>query len=110
MAYITGKMAGICAIFRFPACADPPARSESFEELIENIEVLASSVFALPVDLHAKDLPLLCAAIRARCTWFVTGDQKDFGHLFDETIQGITVITPLRLAQLMARDHRDEGS
>lgn len=83
-----------------------PAWSESFENLIESIDVLASSVFALPVTLDAKDLPLLCASIRARCHYFVTGDLKDFGHLFDTTVQGTTVITPLRLAQIMARDSR----
>ena len=33
----------------------------------------------------------------------VTGDRKDFGHLFEQEIHGVNVITPLRLAELLDR-------
>ncbi len=85
-----------------------PSWSGPFENLIENMELQPSSVFALPVTLDTKDLPLLCASIRARCHYFVTGDQKDFGHLFDRTILGVTIIRPLRLAQILAQDKGSE--
>jgi hypothetical protein len=58
-------------------------------------------VFPLPIKLDGKDVPLLCAAIRASCQYFVTGDQRDFGHLYDHTVGGVTVISLRRLAELL---------
>ena len=76
------------------------------------IESVASAVFSLPVELVDKDIPLLCAAIGARSDYFVTGDRRDFGHLFDRIIQGVTVITPKQLAELLQElsSHGDGAS
>ena len=73
----------------------------AFEELLPQIEVVPTVVFALEVDLAAKDVPLLCAAIRAEADYFVTGDRRDFGHLFDSAVSGVTVVTPLRFGQII---------
>lgn len=73
-----------------------------FEELIGEIERVSSVVFDLPVPLADKERPLLCAAIRGECTHFVTGDQRDFGHLYGQMVQGVEVVTLLRLAQILA--------
>ncbi len=59
-------------------------------------------VFPLPVVLADKDVPLLCAAIGSRCDLFVTGDRRDFGDLMDRTVRGVRVVSPLRLATLLA--------
>jgi predicted nucleic acid-binding protein len=74
----------------------------AFEALVEEIEVVSSAVFPLPVTLDEKDVPLLCAAIQARSDYFVTGDRRDFGHLFEARVHGTLVITPLRLAEILA--------
>lgn len=75
---------------------------DSFEALLDQIEIVPSTAFALPVTLDEKDVPLLCAAIGASCDYFVTGDRKDFGHLFGTRVHDVTIITPLRLAELLA--------
>ena len=31
-----------------------------------------------------------------------SGDQRDFGHLYDQTIQGVEIISLLRLAEILA--------
>lgn len=80
----------------------------TFEGLLEEIEVVPSAVFPLPVTLDEKDAPLLCAAIRARSDYFVTGDRKDFGHLFDTRVHEVTVIAPLRLAEILAARGRPD--
>lgn len=80
-----------------------PTWLEAFDTLIEDIEVVSSVVFALPVALAEKDVPILCAAIRAQCALFVTGDRKDFGHLFEQEVHGVKVVAPLRLADLLAQ-------
>ena len=68
----------------------------------EELEVVPSAVFPLPVTLAEKDVPLLCSAIRARSDYFVTGDRRDFGHLFGTRVHGALVITPLMLAEVLA--------
>ena len=69
------------------------------------LEVVPTTQFTLPVPLDAKDVPLLCAAVAATCDYFVTGDKRDFGHLDGQTVLGVQVISPLRLAQLLAAKH-----
>jgi predicted nucleic acid-binding protein len=73
----------------------------TFETVLEGIEVVASTLFPLPVDLDEKDRPLLCAAIKARAELFVTGDRRDFGQLFGMSVLGVEVIPPKRLAEIL---------
>ncbi len=73
-----------------------------FESLIDEIELVPSVLFELPVTLESKDAPLLCSAIRSHCDLFVTGDRRDFGHLFEQTVQGVRVVSVLGLAETLA--------
>jgi predicted nucleic acid-binding protein len=91
-----------CAGARRNILVKRPGWLAAYEVLLAMIEVVPSAVFRLPVTLDEKDVPLLCAAIRARCDAFVTGDRRDFGHLFGARVLGVTVITPLRLAEILA--------
>lgn len=74
-----------------------------FLELVASLQVVPSASFALPVELEAQDRPLLCAAIRARCSHFVTGDRRDFAHLFGTRVEGVLVIDLLALAKLLPK-------
>ena len=78
----------------------------AFEALLAAVELVPSALFVLPVTLADKDAPLLCAAIRGRCDVCVTGDRRDFGHLMGESILGVTVVSPLQLAQMLASRRR----
>lgn len=82
--------------------AKRPAWIDGFDRLMTSIELVPSISFSLNIELDSKDVPLLCAAIRSKCQYFVTGDKRDFGHLYNQTIVGVTVITLLRLAELLA--------
>lgn len=75
-----------------------------FHALLDEIELAATTLIDLPVELAEKDRPILSAAIGARCDYFVTGDRRDFEHLFDCEVLGVTVITPLRLGELILSD------
>lgn len=79
-----------------------PGWLPAFAALLATIKHVPSALFDLPVSLADKDTPLLCAAIRGRCRLFVTGDRRDFGHLMGQTIQGVEVVSPLRLAQILS--------
>ena len=46
------------------------------------------------IDLVEKDRPILSASIGLKCDYLITGDRKDFGHLFGTTIEGVKVLPP----------------
>lgn len=54
---------------------------------------------AVRLGLPAKDAPVLAAAIAGKVDVLVTGDRAHFGHLYDQTVQGIRV---MRLADVFA--------
>lgn len=74
------------------ACiAAPPASAETVEWTAARIA--------------AKDAPILAAAIDARCDWLVTGDRRDFGHLFGTMQRGVLVLPPAEaLRRLLAAE------
>jgi predicted nucleic acid-binding protein len=76
----------------------------AFTSLRERIIKVQTIHFDIQVTLDAKDIPLLCAAIHARCDYFVTGDKYDFGHLYGKKIEGIEIITVKRLTELFAEN------
>ena len=79
-----------------------PAWQPALEILLEDLDIVPSALFDLPVSLDPADASLLCAAIRSRCAYFVTGDKRDFGHLYGQTVQDVEVISLLRLADMLS--------
>lgn len=45
-----------------------------------------------------KSAPNLAAAVSAHASPLVTGDSRDFGHLFGQVLRGTRVITPVAAA------------
>ncbi|MEM6260839.1 MAG: hypothetical protein AAGC72_17720 [Planctomycetota bacterium] len=78
-----------------------PAWTDALGKLLGQVEVVTSIQFDLPVTLAEKDRPILCTSIRSNCQYLATGDRRDFGHLYDHTIEGVTVITLARLAEIV---------
>lgn len=39
-----------------------------------------------------KDVPIPAAAIAQRPDWLVTGNRRDFGHLYGASVDGVEVI------------------
>jgi predicted nucleic acid-binding protein len=74
----------------------------AFDRLLHLVEVVPSALFELPVRVPPKDAPMLCAAIRSRAHLFVTGDRRDFGHLMGQQVLSVEIVSPLRLAQILA--------
>ena len=44
--------------------------------------------------LAGKDAPVLAAAVQGKVDIFVTGDRRDFGHLFNRVLEGVKILTP----------------
>ena len=68
------------------------------------VELVPLQLFDLDVKLADKDRPILCGAIAARADYLLTGDKRDFGHLFGRTISGVKIVSvQLLLADLIAQ-------
>jgi predicted nucleic acid-binding protein len=73
-------------------------------QVADTLELVPLQLFDLPVKLVEKDRPILCGAIAGRADYLLTGDKKDFGHLFGRTVRGVKIVTvQLLLADLIAQ-------
>jgi uncharacterized protein len=46
------------------------------------------------ISLPEKDVPIILAAIEARCTHLLTGDVRHFGPYFGRKIEGVAIVVP----------------
>lgn len=53
--------------------------------------------------LPGKDAPILAAAVHAGADLLVTGDTRDFGHLFGRVLRGTRVVTPASAIDLVLK-------
>lgn len=74
-----------------------PDKSARLERLLASIpvgmepgqaELAAAGQHGLP----DKDIPILAAAIAQHSDWLVTGDRRDFGHLYGGSPGGVKVV------------------
>lgn len=54
--------------------------------------------------LPLKDAPILAAAVHAKAQLLVTGDARDFGHLYGSTMHGTRVVTPASALDAVLKD------
>jgi hypothetical protein len=79
--------------------------SKGFDELQAAIQCVPTALFELPVELIEKDRPIICSAIHSGCDLLATGDKRHFEHLFEQTVQGVTVVSLVGLAnRLISRN------
>jgi len=84
-------------------------------EKLADLTVLMKQVDILPephpqwvirvarLPLSGKDAPVLAAALQGKVDIFVTGDRRDFGHLFGQVLEGVKVLTPADALEAVGR-------
>lgn len=72
-----------------------------YENIISHIHIIRSIDKPVPVNIASKDRPVLATAIEGQCNYLLTGDKRDFGHLFGQTISGVIIVAPLMTADLL---------
>ena len=82
-----------------------PNWHETFKMLVSFVECVPEAPLSLDAGLPDKDKPILGTGIAAKCRYLVTGDKRDFGHLFSKTVEGVTVVSILELAEIMTDKH-----
>jgi predicted nucleic acid-binding protein len=84
--------------------AKQPGCLAAYETFAASLERVPVQMFDLDVRLAEKDRPILCGAIAGKADFLLTGDKKDFGHLFGKTVHGVKIVTVQMLfAELVAR-------
>ena len=73
--------------------AKRPQWISGYRAVVEAVQICPSIDGPIPVPVADKDRPILATALRENCEYLVTGDRKDFGHLFGQTISGTTILT-----------------
>jgi uncharacterized protein len=78
------------------------------EKALEHTKVVAEAPAALvewarAQGLPLKDAPILAAAVHAHADLLVTGDSRDFGHLFGRALRGTRVVTPAAALDLVLK-------
>jgi predicted nucleic acid-binding protein len=76
-----------------------PQKLADLTLLMKQVDILAEPhpkwvTWATLLPLVQKDAPVLAAAIQGKVDIFVTGDRRDFGHLFGRVLHGVKVLTP----------------
>jgi predicted nucleic acid-binding protein len=76
-----------------------PDKMADLTMLMQQVDILSEPNskwvnWAAELPLVRKDAPVLAAAIQGKVDVFVTGDRRDFGHLFGQVLQGIRIMTP----------------
>ncbi len=83
-------------------------KSRGFEKRLAAALEIAGTVAEAPGDLVAwaageglppKDAPILAAAAQCGATHLVTGDARDFGHLYGRVLRGVRIVTPAQALQ-----------
>jgi len=79
--------------------AKRPQWLEAYHKLMPKIERINGIDRELKVQIAAKDRPILASAIQSGCDFLLTGDKKDFGHLFGQSLENTMVASPLILVE-----------
>jgi predicted nucleic acid-binding protein len=84
--------------------AKQPARLAAHGQFVTSLTLVPTRVFDAGVTLADKDRPILCGAISGSADYLLTGDKRDFGHLFGKTVRGVKIVSvQLLLAELIAQ-------
>lgn len=69
---------------------------ERLQGLVQRLSLVSESDIALPddVEIPEKDAPILQAAIACEASHVITGDRRDFGHLFGKQVAGMWIMPP----------------
>ncbi len=82
-----------------------PQWEKGYAELMQHVALVADSMLEEPVHLSEKDRPVLGAAVAARCHYLLTGDKRDFGHLYGKIVGGVEIVSYSMLAQRIDSGH-----
>ena len=85
-------------------CAKKPDWQDGWAEVLNGVVKVSSIDRPIDVSIADKDRPILATAIAQQSTILLTGDKRDFGHLFGQTVQGVLVLSPGMFTDMLESD------
>ena len=84
-----------------------PAKLADLTTLMKQVKILPEPhpqwvVRAERLPLAGKDAPVLAAALQGKVDIFVTGDRRDYGHLFGRALEGVKILKPANALEVVA--------
>jgi len=84
-----------------------PDKLADLATLMKQVKILPAPhpqwvVRAERLPLAEKDAPVLAAAFQGKVDIFVTGDRRDFGHLFGQALEGVKILNPADALEVVA--------
>lgn len=80
------------------------------ERLCASMEIVSVAAADPPrlagIDLPESDRPILAAAINARATHLLSGDVRDFGRYYGQTVEGVLILPPARYLRKRQDENR----
>lgn len=76
---------------------DSEERRSRLQARVANLTLVDAPSGAKPpagIELVAKDVPILLAAVAAGASHLLTGDRRHFGHLYGKSPGGVKILTP----------------
>lgn len=83
--------------------AKRPQWRDGLPDVMSGIEIVPSVDAPVPAEINDKDRPILATAIKYRCHILLTGDKRDFGHLFGQTVGQTEVLSPVMLKDVLRK-------
>lgn len=76
-----------------------PAKVSILDSLLPLVTIVPEpapdkTAWATGLPLPSKDAPIMAAAVSCTADILVTGDRRDFGHLFGRDVEGMRVLSP----------------
>lgn len=76
-----------------------PAKLSCLERILPHLTIVPEPspetvTWAQGLPLPMKDAPIMAAAVVCAADILVTGDRRDFGHLFGKSMEGVRVLSP----------------
>jgi predicted nucleic acid-binding protein len=84
-----------------------PDKLADLSMLMQQVKILPEPhpkwvTWAAGLPLVWKDSPVLAAALQEKVDIFVTGDRRDFAHLFGQVVEGVKILTPADALEAVA--------
>ncbi len=90
--------------------AKRPQWEEGCQMIIPRITIVPGTDQVVETCIAEKDRPILATAITEKCDFLITGDKRDFGHLFGQKVGSVLIVTPLVLARMLTGNRRVDGN
>jgi len=74
--------------------AKRPDWLKNLPRILSKLESKPSRNMDIKVELAEKDRIILTSAIYYKCEIMITGDKRDFGHLYGKKISGTKILSP----------------